>query len=137
MTKWAIIVGLLWGIVGINIGISMFGPIIFGGLALSPIAGLLLAQTVPLFQRSSVIVRIALSVFSVFVGAAIFGLGVGVADLLFGPAGRLPWAVVTQAVLAVLWGVLFLNLYLIGLLFWPSAYCTYLFLERKSRALKG
>ena len=85
--------------------------------------------------RLSTSLRIAATLLSLYVAAALFGLGVGVYDwLAVDIPNRIPYAVVVQAVLAFLWGLTFSG-YLV--LFWPLAYLNHWLLDRASPARPG
>jgi hypothetical protein len=67
------------------------------------------------------------SLASLYVAAAIFGLGMGVYDLATGRGGRRATGVVLQTVSATLWGLTVPGYFIV---LWPLAYANHAFLAR-------
>lgn len=113
--------GLGWGLFVVYVIFEGTGdaPIV-GGLLASPAIGLAVGASTQKWRRWSIPVRIGVSLVSLYAAAALFGLGVGLYDwLIIGGPNRIPHAVVTQAVLAYLWGLTFTGFLVV---LWPMAF---------------
>jgi hypothetical protein len=110
--------GLFWAVVAIVLGRPM-AKIVWGGIILAPFIALAAGFASRFFPSAGTLRRALFSLVSLYVAAALFGLGVGVYDLLTGPGPRIPSAVVIQAMLATLWGLTFTGYFAI---LWPLSY---------------
>ena len=120
------IVYVLWG---------AEGDIIWGGMLASPVIGVLVGLVVERLHGLSTPSRVVVSLADLYLAACLFGIAVGVYDLLTGiNAGpgwqRIPSAVVIQDVLAVLWGLTFTG-YLLFL--WPLSYANHVLVWNLAR----
>src|SRR5262245_8777109 len=118
MNKFGLISGFIWGCLGTLIGLDIFGMPVLAGLVASPFIGLMFVRVVPYFERYPRPVQFLISYLSLLAAAAVFGLVVGIADMIFGQPGRIPSAVVVQDISICVGGLLLSNFYLIGLVFW-------------------
>ncbi len=124
--------GVLWGSVVTVIAFDVAPRAIWGGLIASPVIGCAIGAATKRWLRLSVLLRVVVALVSVYVAAALFGLGVGLYDwLAVDIPNRIPYGVVVQAVLAFLWGVTFRGWFLV---FWPLAYLNHWLLGRISPA---
>jgi hypothetical protein len=122
----------LWGCIVTVIAFGMAPRAIWGGLIASPVIGCLIGVATKHWCFRPTSLRVATALLSLYVAAALFGLGVGIYDWLsLQTANRIPYAVVLQSVLAFLWGLTFLGWFI---LFWPLAYLNHWLL---GRVLKG
>lgn len=112
--------GIVWGCIVGALAHRSIPRAIWGGILVSPAIGLLLGVATQRWHRLPRHWRIVAALLSVYAGAVLFGLAVGIYDWWFGGIhGRIPFAVVQQSVLAFLWGLTFTGYVL---LFWPLAY---------------
>lgn len=123
--------GGLWSIIALVLGGALFGRIIWGGVAIAPFVGVAMGFASVKFP-SNVVQRSLFSLFSLYVAAALFGVGMGTYDVLVGQSSgvgwrRIPSGVILQAVLATLWGITFTG-YLVIL--WPLTYANHHLLSR-------
>ena len=120
--------GVLWGAIAYALGSSWLGPGLPGALVAAPVVGLTVGLAFAWIHRVSRGWRVLAALLSLYCGATLFGLAVGVADLLrSGGASRMPVETVLQAVPAVLWGLTFTG-YVLFL--WPLAYWNHAVLGR-------
>jgi hypothetical protein len=97
--------GLLWG--GFATALSLPATsAAWGGLIASPFIGLLVGLGLWRTRAWAVPLRALVALVALYAAAALFGLGVGMADWLMVDApGRRPGAVVLQSVFAFPWGL--------------------------------
>jgi hypothetical protein len=127
-----VIAGSLWGGLAYLLGAKAFGSAIWGGVLASPGIGLVVGWiTQSRFERLSGFLRALFPLGTVYIGATLFGLTVGLYDGVSGTAGRIPSEVVLQAVLAVWWGVTFTGFLLV---LWPLAYATHAMVQWSDEA---
>ncbi|MCB0337918.1 MAG: hypothetical protein KDD62_16485, partial [Bdellovibrionales bacterium] len=81
------------------------------------------------WSKQNKLFRILIAYSSLIFAAAMFGFIVGVADMMFGVPGRIPWAVAMQGISICVGGILILNFYLIGIIFWPLSYIGFMILN--------
>jgi hypothetical protein len=99
------VAGAGWGALAYLLGATAFGPDIWGGVLASPLIGLGVGSAFQArFERSVGIRRAAVALTSLSAGSLLFGLAIGIGDLLV-HGGRAPVEVVLDAVVAVLWGL--------------------------------
>jgi len=122
--------GVFWGVVAMVLGRPL-ERLIWGGVVLAPLIGLGAGFASALFPSEGRIRKAMFSIVSLYTTAAIFGLGVGVYDLLTSQGSRIPSTVVIQAVMATLWGLTFTGYFIV---LWPLSYMNHTML---SRAWKG
>jgi hypothetical protein len=123
--------GVFWAAVAMVLGRPM-SRVIWGGVVLAPFIGLGAGFASAFFPSAGVVRKAMFSLVSLYVAAALFGLGMGVYDLLTGQNfgdgwRRIPSAVVIQAAMATLWGLTFTG-YVIVL--WPLPYANHSMLSR-------
>lgn len=126
MRRWAtaFLVGALWGLVAWGLGRKAYGAELWGGIAAAPFLGVLVAVVLQdRFEATSSWRRWLVALGSLYLGATLFALAVGLADLLTGGAGRGAVEVIFQAIIGTWWGVT-LTGFLIAL--WPLAYLTHI-----------
>ncbi len=123
----ALLVGAIWGAIGLVLAGPVLGPSVWGGVAAAPAVGLAVAFAFRGFRSRPPGSRIALSLVSLYLAAGLFALAAGIADAARPITHRDPGAVVIQAVLGVWWGITFTG-YLP--LLWPLAYLTHALLGR-------
>ena len=105
--------GCAWAVVAYVISAEAWGPLIWGGLAASPVIGLLVGVIYrPAYGLKGRGQALA-SLLSLYLAVTLFGLAVGIHDLLWrSHLPRLSAETVLQAVLAGLWGVTFTGYFL-------------------------
>lgn len=124
--------GVVWGCIVGLLAFDAFPRAICGGLIASPAIGLLIGIATRRWFRFPTPLRIAATLGSLYLAAALFGLAVGIYDwLAVDIPYRIPYAVVLQAVLAFVGGLTFPG-YLLVL--WPLAYLNHWLLGRTSPA---
>jgi hypothetical protein len=105
----------------------MIGPAVWGGVLASPVIGFVVGWlTLERFAVGSGRRRVVIALAGLALGAALFGLAVGIADMVAAPEQR-TIATLLEGVAAILWGV-FMTGFVIAL--WPLAYGTYWLLTR-------
>jgi hypothetical protein len=110
--------GGVWGGIAWWLGHDAFGRVIWGGVIASPLIGLFMGWASKRYQRDSTLARVGASLVGLYVAATLFGLAVGVFDLLIGE-NRIVLEVILQSVIAVLWGLTLMGYFVI---LWPLAY---------------
>jgi hypothetical protein len=118
--------GTGWAAVALLLGRPM-AHIIWGGIVLAPLIGLAAGFASRYFPARGIVRRSVFSLASLYVAAALFGVGMGAYDLWTGPnfaqgSQRIPSAVVIQAMLATLWGLTFTGYVFI---LWPLSYANH------------
>jgi hypothetical protein len=114
----SVVSGCVWGGIAWWLGHDAFGRAIWGGVIASPLIGLLMGLTSRRFQGQSTLGRAGRALIGLYVAAMLFGLAVGVFDLLTGE-NRIALEVILQSVIAVLWGLTLMGYFV---LLWPLAY---------------
>jgi hypothetical protein len=118
--------GLAWGGVAALLGARAIGPDVWGGVVASPLIGLLVGRlSLAWFQVGSGWRRALVALGGLVAGAILFGLGVGIADLVRHPGQRMI-ATVVESIAGTLWGVFVTGFFLA---LWPLAYATYWLLD--------
>jgi hypothetical protein len=130
----ALLAGAVWGAIGMVLAGRTLGLPVWGGAVASPVIGLAIAVLFRGFRQRPIGARIALALVSLYLGAGLFALAVGVADAVRPIGPRDAMAVVIQTVLGVWWGITFTG-YLP--LLWPLAYLTHSLLGRADRGGSG
>jgi len=130
--------GTVWAGIAVLLGWPMFSGIVWGGVAVAPLIGVLVGCGAARFP-TGLLPRALFSLLSLYVAAALFGAGMGAADLLVGqnsgPGWRtIPSAVILQNVAATLWGITFTG-YLF--LLWPLSYANHHLLSQAWGAAKS
>jgi hypothetical protein len=119
--------GLLWGGVVALLSVSA-APAVFGGLLASPGIGLLVGIGLRRTRGAPTWLRGLACVAAIYGAAALFRLGVGVADWIVGASMHRDAAgVVLEPVLAYLWGLTFLGYVLV---FAPASWLSLWAMER-------
>lgn len=119
----ALFAGALWGLVAFGFGGRAYGDAVWGGVLAAPFIGLLVGALLhPRFSAASGGRRWLVALASLYTGATLFAIAVGLTDALTGAAGRRVLEVIAQAVVGTWWGVT-LTGFVIAL--WPLAYGTH------------
>ena len=129
-----VIVGLVsgacWGLMAWTLGNAVAGgkPHYFrGGLLGSPLIGLAAAFLSSRFP-SHFPGRVAFALVSLYASAALFGLSIGVFNLLFDRTSvKTIEGLLFEPVMAVLWGLTFMGFFIV---FWPLAFANHLLVAR-------
>ena len=126
--------GAVWGCVVTWIAFDMVPRAIWGGLITSPVIGYVIGAATKRWFRLPTPLRIVAALLSLYVAAALFGLGVGLYDWLAVDVSydRIPYGVVSGAVVAFLVGLT--NGWVV--LFWPLAYLNHWLLGRSAPQLR-
>ena len=120
--------GIVWGCIVTVIAFDTAPRAIWGGLIASPAIGCVIGTTTRRWDGLPAPLRSAIALGSLYLAAALFGLGVGLYDwLVLATPNRIASGVVLQAVLAFLWGLTFPGWVV---LFWPLAYLNHRLLAR-------
>jgi hypothetical protein len=126
--------GALWGAVARWLSRGAIGSPVMGGVFASPFIGLVVALAYRDWPRFPRAWRIGLALASLYLAAALFGLGVGLQDvsrdLSTVQAHRIASAVVLQSVIGVLWGLTMLGYFVV---LWPLAYVNHALIGRLTR----
>jgi hypothetical protein len=122
------LLGTCWGLLAALLGGRALGEPILYGVFASPLIGLAVGRFLhPCFARASTVYRALIAFASLYVGAMLFGLVVGLGELARAGGGR-GVEVLWQDVAAVLYGT---SLFVIAL--WPLAYLTHALLATDVR----
>ena len=122
------LLGTCWGLLAALLGGRAIGPSILYGVFASPLIGIAVGRLIhPRFARTSGVYRALIAFGSLYAGAVLFGLGVGVGELVRS-GGADGVDVLWQGVAAVLYGT---SVFLIAL--WPLAYLTHVVLATDVR----
>ena len=117
--------GLGWAAVAYLFGARTFGVAIWGGLLAAPLIGVAVGWLTQIgFENATGVRRGLVALTSLYLGAVLFGLGIGIARLFVGGGARLE--VLVEPLLGVLWGITFTGFLLF---LWPLTYVTHLLLE--------
>jgi hypothetical protein len=118
--------GTCWGLLAALLGGRAIGPPILYGVFASPLIGLAVGRILhPRFVRSPGVYRALIAFVSLYAGALLFGLAVGIGELV-GRRGAQGVEVVGEGIAAVLYGT---SLFVIAL--WPLAYLTHVLIATK------
>ena len=127
-TLHCVLAGLVWAGFAYLLGSRSFGSAIRGGLLAAPLIGLAvgwLTQTG--FENAAGGRRGLVALVSLYLGAMLFGLSIGVTRLLVDGGGqRAALEVLLEPLFAVLWGITFTGFVLF---LWPLSYFTHVLLE--------
>jgi len=122
----SLLAGTGWGLIAWGLGRQAYGPAIWGGVAAAPFIGLVVGALLhPRFEGTSGWRRWLVALLSLYLGATMFALAVGVTDALTGSASRGTLEVVLQAVIGTWWGVTVAGFWIA---LWPLAYLTHIVL---------
>lgn len=115
--------GVAWAGLAWLFGHKAFGAAIVGGVLAAPLIGVVVGLTLQgPFERAARRGRIGIALVSLYLGAALFGVGVGAADWSRAQgAAAMPLSVL-EGVMASAYGVTMSGLVL---MFWPLAYLTH------------
>jgi hypothetical protein len=123
--------GVVWGGIALGLGYGWMHQRVWGGVLVAPLIGLAVGIAARGFDRRPGWLRALHALAALYIAAALFGLAVGVADLvLLDAPGRRPFAVVLQSVHAVLWGLTFTGYVL---LLGPLSYANHALVARAAR----
>jgi hypothetical protein len=119
----ALLAGALWGLVAWGLGGKVYGAPIWGGIVAAPFIGVAVAALLQRrFEGATGWARWLVALASLYAGATLFAIAVGITDAFAGSPARGKIEVVLQAVVGTWWGVT-LTGFLIAL--WPLAYLTH------------
>jgi hypothetical protein len=122
------LLGTCWGLLAALLGGRALGEPILYGVFASPVIGLAVGRVLhPRFARAPVVYRALIAFASLYAGALLFGLVIGVGELV-ARGSRRGLEVLWQDVAAVLYGT---SLFVIAL--WPLAYLTHALLATDVR----
>lgn len=126
----SVLCGMLWAGLAVLLGASAFGRLVWGGILVAPLTGLAAGVASRRFGNLRPLARALFALGSLYVGATLFGLGVGMFDLVTGTNSgpnwhRIPSAVLIQSIVVTLAG-LTLTGYVLFL--WPLAYVNHWFI---------
>ncbi|HEX5004839.1 MAG TPA: hypothetical protein VFV65_05950 [Gemmatimonadales bacterium] len=122
----AFLAGALWGLLGWGLGGKAYTGGLWGGIVAAPFIGVIVSAALqPRFEATEGWRRWLVALCSLYLGATLFALAIGVTDALTGHPARNALEVVFGAVLGTWWGVT-LTGFLIAL--WPLAYLTHIVL---------
>jgi hypothetical protein len=122
------LLGVCWGFLAALLGGRAIGPSILYGVFASPLIGIVVGRFVhPRFAGASGVYRALIAFASLYFGAVLFGLAIGLGELVRS-RGAEGVEVLWEGVAAVLYGT---SLFLIAL--WPLAYLTHVLLTTDVR----
>ena len=125
-TPIAFLAGAFWGLLAWGLGGKAYAGGLWGGVVAAPFIGVGVAAVLQdRFEGAVGWRRWAVAFASLYLGATLFALAVGVADAATAHASRGAVEVVLEAVVGTWWGVT-LTGFLIAL--WPLAYLTHIVL---------
>jgi hypothetical protein len=114
------LLGTCWGLLAALLGGRALGEPILYGVFASPLIGLAVGRVLhPRFARAPVVYRALIAFASLYAGAVLFGLVIGLGELAGAGGGR-GLEVLWRDVASVLYGT---SVFLIAL--WPLAYLTH------------
>jgi hypothetical protein len=121
--------GCVWALIASFLARSL--PGIRVALLLSPLIGVVVGLAFRNVPRRGFVGRALVSLIGFYLAVVIFGLVIGIADAMTGPASgpgwrRDPFAVVLQGIIGTLWGVTFTGWILF---LWPLAYLNFMLVE--------
>ena len=113
------LLGTCWGLLAALLGGRALGPPILWGVFASPLIGLAIGRGLhPRFERTTTVYRVLIAFASLYAGALLFGLAVGIGELATSRGGA-ELGVIWRGVASVLYGTS-----LFGIALWPLAYLT-------------
>ena len=122
------LLGTCWGVLAALLGGRALGEPILYGVFASPLIGVAVGRFLhPRFARAPAVYRALIAFASLYAGALLFGLVIGLGELVATGGGR-GVEVLWQDVAAVLYGT---SLFVIAL--WPLAYLTHALLASDVR----
>lgn len=126
-----VVLGVLWGLLAFLLGRRAFGPAIWPGLFASPLIGLAVGLALQeRFESARPGVRRVISLLSLYLGATIFGMVIGLGTWLgLSPGSRRFPAAVVESVLGVWWGVTITGFVLA---LWPLAHLSHWWIAHRS-----
>lgn len=121
-------VGAVWGVVAYLLAGRAFGTAIWPGVLAAPAIGVVVGDRLQsLFERSERGRRRLVALVSLYGGATVFGLVIGLGRWLgVSPGNRQFPAALVEPLLSVWWGVTLTGFFLV---LWPLAYLTHWWLE--------
>ena len=121
--------GCIWAVIAYFLASELMGTIIVGGLLASPLIGIGVGLIYRRAYHKSLLARVGMSLVTLYVAAALFGMAVGIFDATRPIPSRHLGAVVLQSVLAILWGVTFTGFFLF---LWPLSFVNHWLIGRIS-----
>ncbi len=128
-----LVVGALWGVAAYLLGRRAFGPAIWAGVLLAPAIGLVVGSLLQApFERAEGRGRSGWALLSLYLGATLFGLVIGIGTWVgFGTGTRRFPEVMVEPLLGTWWGITLTGFFLV---LWPLAYGTHRWLEWRGYA---
>jgi hypothetical protein len=127
---FAALSGCVWAGIAYLLSFGLFPPnVVLGGLLVSPLIGLLVGWIFLPAYKLPRFVQFALSLATLYVAVALFGLAVGLSDAAREIANRGTAEVILQAMVACIMGVTFGYV----LVLWPLAYLNHRLLAHAYR----
>jgi hypothetical protein len=119
--------GCAWALIAIVLSLNVFGKLIAGGLAASPLIGLFIGLVyLPAYKLPSWAQGL-LALLTLYIAVALFGCAVGVYDALRAIPNRGSGEVILQQVLAAVIGITVSGYVLV---LWPLAFLNHRLLNR-------
>lgn len=120
-----LVAGLLWGLLASLLGRRAFPQGLWGGVVAAPLIGLLVGRWFqPGFEARRGVGRSLTALVTLYVGAALFAIGVAVGN--WERFRAVPLAAVGETILSVWWGMTFTGFLLF---LWPLGYLTHWLIE--------
>jgi hypothetical protein len=128
-------VGAAWGVVALLLGGRAFGPPVWAGVVAAPGIGVAVGLlTQRRFHHARPTARKAWAFVSLYLGAILFGLAMGIYDWWPGGVGQAFAGAIGEGIGGTLYG-LTLGGFFIAL--WPLAYLTHYLLDRAEERSRG
>jgi hypothetical protein len=128
-TAFCVIAGLAWGVLAYALGVKAIGSGIWGGVLAAPFIGPAVGLlTQGIFERTAGWRQTMVSLASLYLGATLFGLAVGVSDAIGGPHAVFAAERIYEDVIAMWWGVTLTGFVIV---LWPLTYFTHKWIEGK------
>lgn len=120
--------GCCWFVVAAIIGYPYMKSSLLGGAIASPFIGILVGHLFIPAHKSGKGLKVLLSLVTLYLAAALFGLAGGLGDVLSSSTpNRIASAVVLQGLCATLWGITFTGFFIF---LWPLSYMNHKLLGR-------
>jgi len=121
--------GGIWAVIACFVATPRFGLLIVAGLLASPLIGIGVALLYRSANAKSPLSRMGMSLFTLYVAAALFGTVVGTCVLMGPSHDHFQSDIVLDAVIVTLWGLTFKGLFVF---LWPLSFLNHWLVERFS-----
>ena len=120
--------GCLWGVLALLLGGRAFGDAIWTGVLSAPAIGLATGALLQRrFEEASAWPRRGLALLSLYLGATLFAIMIGVGTMIgIAPGQRHFHSALIEPLLGTWWGITLTGFFLV---LWPLAYATHWWLE--------